>query len=136
MKTPLLILLLVLVAATCSAQTNCAPTLKFSSGTQELAAALPHDDLPPTISIKVLPNPNCQNGISYEIFRGMAYIVKNNQLVDEVPLNGSSAQITRWQYQLQAGDRISFKVTHMYAVNAKGEKKPITKSLTGSIEIK
>ena len=135
MKAPLLALLLSLLGAACFAQADCKPTLKFSNSTQELPTAVQHDNLPAVIRVTVQPEPNCQNGITYEIFRGMAYIVKNNKLVEKIPMTGATAQITRWQYQLQAGDRISFKITHMYAVNAKGEKKPITRPVTGSIEV-
>lgn len=117
------------------AQTNCVPVLKFRSGYNEMPATVHHEKLPPLIGVEVQSDSTCTHGVTYEIFRGSAYIVKNNQLAEELPIQNAAVQITRWQYQLKPGDRISFKVTHIVAKNAKGEKKPIVKTLYGYIAI-
>ena len=137
MKASVLALLLLLVTATCFAQSDCgAPTLKLlGNDGKALGATVTKDNLI-NISNVLQSAPDCPAGTSYEIVRGMAYIVRNNELKAKIRIEGDYLLLSSWIQTLEPGDRVTFKLTHLYAVNARGEKKPYTKPVTSYITIK
>ena len=137
MKAPVLALLLLLAASTCFAQTDCgAPTLKLlGNDGKALGATVTKDNLI-NISNVLQSAPGCPAGTTYELVRGMAYIVRNNELKAKIMIEGDNLLLASWIQILEPGDRVTFKLTQMYAVSTDGNKKPYTRPVTSSITIK
>ena len=118
-----------------SAQTNCpAPTLKLYHNDKELNGTA-SEDLS-SLTIAIAPDAKCPTDTTFEIVRGMAYLIRGEQVLTQQVISGANVMLGHWMPRMKAGDKVSVVIDRMYLITGRVQKKPYSQRIFTRLTIK